>query len=235
MLGNELWPVGVRPHLPGHRRLLRLQVPEEAVRCQLGDESVCVGREFGASRVAVEYLGVRHEKQEQDGRIAGESQSRPLPSGVDDDVEVASTGAVRESAGLVPDGMPLVLLELHPRVRRPRARGQPRQAGDEPRGLDAQPHLVAVVLTADRGAVNAGADLGAQQHPLLGDAPGLLRSVRVVVAGRQRARSKDQRHLRARGQRHAGTPGDSAGGVGQVGLATLAECASTPKYRPTAR
>jgi hypothetical protein len=53
-------------------------------------------------------------------------------------------------------------------------------AGDEPRRLEADAELVAVVLPRDRGAVDAAADLGAQQGAGLGDAAGLLAGVRVV-------------------------------------------------------
>src|SRR5215472_2232471 len=62
--------------------------------------------------------------------------------------------AVRHAAGPVPGGVPFILLEHNRRAQATGPVRDPGQPGDELRGLQAQPHLVAVVLPADRGAMH---------------------------------------------------------------------------------
>lgn len=97
---DQFRPVGLRAHLPGHRCLLGLQVPEEARRGQLGNESVGVVDQLGAASVSVDDLLVRDEEGKQDGGVAGERESAPLARRIDDYVEVTVTGAIRQATGL---------------------------------------------------------------------------------------------------------------------------------------
>jgi hypothetical protein len=61
--------------------------------------------------------------------------------------------------------------------------------------MSAQAHLVAVVVPADRGAVHPGPDLDPRDHPLLGNPPGLLGSMRMREASRQSGRAGDRTAL----------------------------------------
>ena len=81
--------------------------------------------------------------------------------------------------------MPLVLLELNPVAAVVDTTRHPRQTGHEALWLQADTHLVSVVLATHRGSVNAGADLHAQDQPCFCDRPRLFGSVRVREAGGQ--------------------------------------------------
>lgn len=67
-----------------------------------------------------------------------------------------------DAPGAIPGRVSLVLLERHRRGGGVNASRNSSQAGHEPDGLQAQSHLVAVILAADGRAVGAGADLNAQ-------------------------------------------------------------------------
>lgn len=155
------------------------------MRREPGDEPVRVVHELGADLVPEDDLLVGHEQDEQHGGVAREREPGPLARGVHHDVEVAGARPVGEAAGFVPHGVPLVLLERDARLLPPDPVGHPRQARHERGRLQADPHLVPVVLPADRGAVNAGPDLGPQDQPLLGEPTSLLGGVRVREPGRK--------------------------------------------------
>ena len=65
------------------------------------------------------------------------------------------------------------------------------EPGHERRGLEADRHLVAVVLAVDRGAVDARPDLDAKDHPVLRDPASLFRRVGMVIAAREPGRTLD--------------------------------------------
>jgi hypothetical protein len=106
--GDQLRPLGVGAGLAGHRRPLRAQVAQVALRGPAGDEAVRVRGQLGAD------LLVGDEQQQQDRGVAGECQAGPRAGRVDDDVEIAGAGSVGQPAGPVPGGVPVVLLEPHP-------------------------------------------------------------------------------------------------------------------------
>jgi hypothetical protein len=84
-----------------------------------------------------------------------------------------------------------VLLELDGRVAGLRPRRNPGQPGDELGRLEADPHLVAIVLPGDRGPVDAGADLDAEDQPAFGDRPRLFGRMRMRVTRRKRTLTLD--------------------------------------------
>ena len=67
-----------------------------------------VVHQLAAHLVTEHDLLIGHEQDEQDRRVAGEREPAPLARRVDDDVQIAGAGSVRETAGLIPDGVPLV-------------------------------------------------------------------------------------------------------------------------------
>jgi hypothetical protein len=72
-----------------------------------------------------------------------------------------------------------------PSEYRPRSRSAPSQPGHELRRLETDAHLITVVLTTDRRAVDTGTDLRSQNHSGFGDPTSLLGGVRVCEAGRK--------------------------------------------------
>lgn len=182
MDGDQLGPIRPRLRLADHRRSLRLQIAEEAVSRELGHEAMGVVDQLDAVRLAIHDVGVGHEERKQNRRVSGQRKPAPLAGRVDHHVEVAGTRAVGEPSGLVPHGVPLILFELDVCVVAVDAARNARQAGDEPGRLQADPHLVTIVLTADRSAVNARSDLDPEDHPGLGDLAGLLGRVRMLEA-----------------------------------------------------
>ena len=144
-----------------------------------------VADQFGAGFVAEDDLLIRHEQHQQNGRVPGQGQPGPLARGVDDHVEIAGPGTVRDPAGPVPGRVPFVLLETHRRSLAANAVGHAGQAGDELRWFQAQAHLVPVVLATDRGAVHTRSHLDPQDQPFFGAPASLLRGMRVSKTGRQ--------------------------------------------------
>jgi len=171
---HQLRPAGVRARLPGHRRLLRLQVAQEPARGEPGDESVRVAHQLRPRMAAEDDLLIGHEQHQQHRRVPGQGQPPPLARRVDDDIQVPGTRPVRHTAGPVPGCVPFILLKPHRRAQATGAVGDAGQAGHELRGLQAQAHLVPVVLPADRGAMHPRPDLDPQDHAPLGDRAGLF-------------------------------------------------------------
>ena len=75
---HQLRAVGVRARLPGHRRLLRLQVAQEPARGEPGDKPVRVAHQLRPGLVAEDDLLVGHEQHQQHRRVPGQGQPPPL-------------------------------------------------------------------------------------------------------------------------------------------------------------
>jgi hypothetical protein len=75
---DQFGPVGVRAGLPGHRRLLGLQVAQVPARGQQGDEPVGVSGQLGAGLVAEDDVGVGDEQHQQHGRVPGQASRAHL-------------------------------------------------------------------------------------------------------------------------------------------------------------
>jgi len=87
--------------------------------------------------------------------------------------------------------VPFVLLKPHRRSLAANTVGHAGQAGDELRRLQAQTHLIPVVLAADRGGVDTRAHLDPQDHAVFGDRASLLRRMRMPKADRQLGRASN--------------------------------------------
>ena len=153
--GDELRSIRVCTGLTGHRCALGVQVPQEPLAGQARHETISVRDKLGPGCSADHDLVVGDEQGQQHRGVSRCRESAPLPCRVHDDIEVPGTGAVGNAPGLVPHRVPLVLLERNCVGLRARAGGHPGQPGDELRGLEAYPHLVAVVLPGNGRPVDA--------------------------------------------------------------------------------
>ena len=68
--------VGVRTCLPGHRCLLRLQIAQQPVGGEPGDEAVSVAGQLGSGIITEDNLRIGHEQHQQHRRVPSERQPR---------------------------------------------------------------------------------------------------------------------------------------------------------------
>src|SRR5262249_26054881 len=112
-------------------------------------------------------------------------QSAPFTCRIDDDVQVAGARAISQSARPIPHRVPLVLFERDRTCPVTCSSPHVRQTHDIFGGLEADPHLVSVILAVDRGSVHTRAHLRSQDQPTFSEVARFFRGMWMGVPVRQ--------------------------------------------------